>query len=235
MSLRVVGASVQGPAHARAGERNQDAWYARAGRTGALAVVADGMGSRPAAREGANAAVAACRAAFRDWAPSPTGNGEDLVRLIEVLWRLRLGQTPSRDAATTCLVCALRPDGSGVALQLGDGLLGILDASGVFTAVSPERDGFSTTTLALGVPHGLRDWIIEPLGQFPPGAALLLATDGVADDLVPEKRSGFLRWVVEEIGASVSPSRALGRALRTWPVPRHLDDKTVVAIWEPVR
>ncbi len=232
MSLRIVGASVRGPAHARSGEPNQDAWYARVGSAGALAVVADGMGSRPAGAQGARAAVAACRAAWRAWTTAPLGSGEDLVRLIEVLWRLRLGRTPPGDAATTCLVCALRSDGSGVALQLGDGMVGLCETPGSFRAVAPEREGFATTTIALGTPHGLRDWTIEPLSRLEPGAALVLATDGVSDDLLPERRAAFVRWIVDEVGAAAAPGRRLTQALRAWPVPRHLDDKTVVAVWE---
>lgn len=235
MSLRVAGASVRGPAHERAGEPNQDAWYGRVGRAGALAVVADGMGSRPAARTGARAAVAASREAWRHWAASPEGSGEDLVRLIEVLWRLRLGSTPAGEAATTCLACALRPDGSGVAVQLGDGLLGIGDEPGAFRAVTPERDGFASTTHALGTAHSLRDWTIAPIEPLRGGGALLLATDGVADDLLPEKRGAFLAWLVDEIAAGDAPSRRLARELRGWPVPRHRDDKTLVLLWEAAR
>lgn len=233
MTLRIVGTSVRGPAHARSGEPNQDAWYARAGGAGALAVVADGMGSRCAAREGARAAVAACRRAWRDWVASPVGSGEDLVRLIEVLWRLGLGRTSMDDAATTCLVCALRADGSGVALQLGDGLVGLSEAPGEFRAIAPEREGFASTTIALGTPHRLRDWTIAPLSPLQPGGALLLATDGVADDLLPDRRAAFVQWLVDEVGASRAPSRRLARALGAWPVPRHLDDKTLVVLWEP--
>lgn len=232
MSLRVLGASVRGPAHARSREWNQDAWYARAGREGALAVVADGMGSRPAAREGARAAIAACRAAFRHWAASRHGSGEDMVRLIEVLWRLRLGETSPDDAATTCLVCALRADGSGVALQLGDGIVGVKDGEGSFLPITPERESFGSMTQALGTPHGLRDWTIAKVGPLQGGMAILLATDGVADDLVPEKRAAFVQWLLEDIAASAAPGRRLAQTLRAWPVPRHLDDKTVVALWE---
>lgn len=234
MSLRVVGASVRGPAHATSGEPNQDAWYARVGAGRALAVVADGMGSRPAARAGARAAVAACRLAFQHWSGSPCGSGEDLVKLIEVLWRLRLGSTPPSDAATTCLVCAVREDGSGVALQLGDGLAGLLQPD-TFRTLGGERTGFGNETRALGIPHGLRDWVIQPVAHLQPGAALLLATDGVADDLVPEKRAAFVAWVVAKLEAAKTPQRWLSRALRGWPVPRHADDKTMIVLWEAGR
>jgi serine/threonine protein phosphatase PrpC len=235
VSLRSLGASVRGPAHARLGEPNQDAWCARIGPTGALAVVADGMGSRALARQGARAAVAACTSAWRHWTASPRGTGEDLVRLIEVLWRMRLGHTPMTDAATTCVVCALRADGGGVFVQLGDGLAGIRDAHGSFRSLTPERTTFGSVTRSLGTPHGLRDWTIESLDPVEPGSALLIATDGVADDLLPESRAGFVEWLICDVAAKPSPQRALGRVLRDWPVPKHLDDKTLVLLWEPSR
>lgn len=228
----MVGASVRGPAHVRAGAPNQDAWYARIRGKGALAVVADGMGSRSASREGARAAVAACRTAWNHWAAAPCGSAEDLVRLIEVCWRLRLGLIPPHDAATTCLVYALRPDGTGVALQLGDGLIGLHGAPGAFRALTPERAAFASETRALGTPHGLRDWMMEPVGALGNGMAVLLASDGVSDDLLPEKRSGFVDWIQDEVVATPKPGRSLAKALRNWPVPRHLDDKTVVLLWE---
>lgn len=235
MSLRALGASVRGPAHARSGEPNQDAWWARVGGLGALAVVADGVGSRPSAREGARAAVTACRGAWKHWSSSPSGSGEDLVRLIEVLWRLRLGPIPPEQAATTCLVCALRVDGSGVVAQLGDGLVGVTDAEGTFQAITPERTTFASITRSLGAPHGLRDWTIAPIEPVAAGMAVLLATDGISDDIPPEKRAAFVTWLLDDISSAASPSRHLGRALRSWPVPRHLDDKTLVLLWEPLR
>lgn len=198
-------------------------------------MVADGMGSRSAAREGARAAVAACRIAWRYWAAAPQGSAEDLVRLIEVFWRLQLGLIPPEDAATTCLVCALRADGTGVALQLGDGLIGVREGPGTFRALTPERSTFGSVTRALGTPHGLRDWLMEPVGPLNDGMALLLASDGVSDDLIPEKRSGFVDWLLEDIAPGQQPGRGLARALRDWPVPKHLDDKTVVLLWGEAR
>ncbi len=154
------------------------------------------------------------------------------MKLIEVLWRLKLGRTPHEEACTTCLVGALRPDGTGVALQLGDGLLGVRDRAGEFHAVTPERQGFATTTVALGTPHGLRDWAVAPLPRPAPGTILLLASDGIADDVAPEKRSALAGWVVSEAEGSRHPRRKLAQALRAWPTPKHQDDKTIVAAWE---
>lgn len=224
---------MRGPAHAKDKRPNEDAWCVRITLSGALAVVCDGMGSRPAARFGARMAVAACKQAWAHWRRAPVGSAEDLVRLIEVLWRLRLGNTPPEDAATTCLVCALRADGSGALLQLGDGLMGLRRADGTFSAITPERDGFASFSHALGTPHNLRNWHILELAPMSPGMAILLTTDGISDDLVPERRSGFVDWLVKDVAAMSTPSRALAKALRAWPVPHHRDDKTLIALWRP--
>ncbi len=231
--MRVVGASVRGPAHVREKRPNEDAWYARIASSGALAVVCDGMGSRPAARIGARAAVAACRRAWQHWIRAPRGKAEDLVRLIEVLWRLALGTTPPEEAATTCLVCALRADGSGVLLQLGDGIVGTRHPDGAFTCLAPERASFGSLTVALGTPHALRDWHIVEFDPPPLGTAFLLATDGISDDLVPERQAGFVAWIIDEIAANPSPGRRMVDALRKWPVPHHRDDKTLIVLWKP--
>ncbi len=224
---------MRGPAHVREKRLNEDAWYARIAVSGALAVVCDGMGSRPAARIGARAAATASRRAWRHWSRSPQGKGEDLIRLIEVLWRLELGPTQPEDASTTCLVCALRADGSGVLLQLGDGIIGMRHADGTFSSSTPERTGFASTTMALGTPHALRDWSMQEFGPMEPGTAILLATDGISDDLVPERRAAFVAWIMDEVASSSSPNRRMAEALRKWPVPHHRDDKTLIVLWKP--
>lgn len=232
-TLRTLGASVRGPAHRAEAQLNQDAWAARSGPRGTLAVVCDGMGSRPLARQGARAAVAAAQAAAAHWLRSPCGRPEDLVRLIEVLWRLRLGSTDPDSAATTCMVCALRPDGSGAAVQLGDGLIGLRRADGEFVPLTAERQGFGSVSLALGTPHRLDDWGLHALPPLPKGAALLLASDGVADDLRPERRAAFVSWLVDDVAQRPRAAVHLSRQLRAWPVPHHRDDKTLALLWNP--
>jgi len=231
--MRFVGASIRGPAHAREKRLNEDAWCARIGASGALAVVCDGMGSRSAARIGAKAAVAAVRRAWNHWHRAPRGTAEDFIRLIEVLWRFELGTTRAEDAATTCLVCALRADESGVLLQLGDGIVGTRCANGTFVPLTPERSGFASSTIALGTLHALRDWQMLEFRSIEPGTAFLLATDGISDDLVPERRPGFVTWIIDEIAANPSPNRQMATALRKWPVPHHRDDKTLIVVWKP--
>jgi len=66
------------------------------------------------------------------------------------------------------------------------------------------------------------------------GRAVVLVSDGVSDDLEPARLGGFVEWLVAEVGGLPRPSRRrlLRRELDNWPVPHHLDDKTVAVLVE---
>ncbi len=228
----MVASSVRGPSHARDGLPCQDAWLAVAGPRASLAVVCDGMGSRPCADVGSRAATLASRDAWRLWKRSPAGAVEDLIRLVEATWRLRLGHVPPEHAATTCLLYAEDDHGRAAHAQLGDGLIARRSADGV-VVTHPSRCRGLGMTLALGAPHGLSDWsygFVDPLAS---GDVLLLATDGVSEDLEPDRIGDLAAWVVDELACLAQPGRALAHELRNWPVPHHQDDKTLLALWIP--
>ena len=230
--IRVVASSVRGPAHRRDRLPCQDAWLAVTSPQASLAVVCDGMGSRPRSQEGSRAATLAVRDAWRLWQRSPVGMVEDLIRIVEAGWRLRLGQVAAEEASTTCLFYAEDGHGRAVQAQLGDGLIARRTANGV-VSVHPSRSDGLGLTLALGIPHSLADWsftLVEPLA---PQERLVLATDGVSEDLKSARIGELVEWVTDELGAQPHPARLLARELRNWPVPHHRDDKTLLVMWKP--
>lgn len=230
--LRVIASSVRGPSHARDGLPCQDAWLAVADPRASLAVVCDGMGSRPHAREGARAATLATRDAWRLWRRSPVVAIEDLVRLIEVAWRIRLQTLAPDTAATTCLVYAEDGHGRAALAQLGDGLIARRSADGT-VAIHPSRsEGFGLTH-ALGAPHTLADWSLALTRPLASREAVVLATDGVSEDLEQARLGDLTAWVIDELAARPSPGRVLARELSNWPVPHHQDDKTLLVMWKP--
>jgi len=227
------GASVQGPMHRREGTPNQDAWLRAGGRFGSLIVVCDGMGSKPNARMGAQAACTAAREAVARWSMAEDAPVSYLAHLIEVLWRLRVHPNDPGDAATTCLLAFVGPTGQWVVGGVGDGLVALRTGNETASQYVGNRDGgFGNETPALGVSRGPKAWNLKVLPPTTLDRLAVLATDGVADDLIPEKLDAFCDWLVDDF-QGLEPAlrwRRLQGELRDWPTPRHIDDKTVAVL-----
>ena len=227
-----MGASVRGPAHRRARQPNQDAWLIRRTRTYVLCVICDGLGSRPHAAAGARAACRSVAEAARVWSATPDAPPELLLRLIHAVWNLRVHPLGASDSATTCAFAVAVSDGPLLLAQPGDGL--VLARQGDQTILlEPPSERFGNTTTGLGVASDLREWRYRISKSTPEQAAILLATDGVADDLLPERRTGFLDALISHYGNRPPDerSRLMSGTLRGWPTSGHRDDKTLAVMW----
>lgn len=233
MRVRYIGASARGPLHSELGSSNQDAWKGAKVRGGVVIAVADGMGSKPLAALGARKACAAAITATGLWWKSDDSRADALPDLIESHWRASLGSVSPDDARTTCLVAGVSPGGAMVVAALGDGVALVTSEGCETELVTAERTGFGNETHALGRTPTLGVWRVSMRSSMEPGTVVMLATDGVADDLVPDRRPGFAREIVDAFG-DLPPWRrrfSLWRALRAWPTPGHTDDKTVAVLW----
>jgi serine/threonine protein phosphatase PrpC len=226
----LMGASVRGPAHVRAGLPNQDAWHGRLLHGHGLIVVCDGLGSRPRSAEGARAACRAVADALRRWQRVPQADPQLVLRLVHASWNLLVDPIGRDACATTCLFGAVLGDGRIVLAQLGDGLAA-LKTDREFLALPAGGNGFGNMTTGLGIASDLREWRIQVLPPPQGAVALVLASDGIADDLLAERRADFLDHLIRRHGSGRNGGRALAAALRAWPTPRHLDDKTVAVLW----
>lgn len=228
-----MGASVQGPEHRRTGHPNQDAWMSRVTQGVTLAVVCDGLGSRPHSATGSRAACVAVADAVRHWAAQPNVPPEMLLRLVHALWNVRVHATGRDACATTCLFAVVTKDGRLLLAQLGDGLVMLKTSQGI-TTLEPPSDRFGNTTTGLGIATDVREWRFHYEPLFTGAASIMLATDGVADDLLLEKRSEFMTFLINQYGGlpAQQRTRAIAKQLRAWPTPRHLDDKTVAVLWD---
>lgn len=227
--LCATGVSVRGPAHAAGGECNQDALGLWGWRRGQLAAVCDGLGSRPLSHIGSRLACLAVRHVLRG--EMCQGDPKVLIGQVYRHWMQTLPVAPSQ-APCTLLLAACRPDGDTLVAQLGDGMLAYR-VGGRFGVLTPSRSGFSNQTEALGISRSWADWQVTRLRLSEPGDALVLMTDGVSDDLMPERVDGFLRMLRKECAArSRRRSKAwLRRQLEAWPTPAHADDKTIAVIY----
>ena len=231
-----MGASVRGPEHRREGRPNQDAWLSRLGRGTALAIVCDGLGSRPHSAVGSRAACRAVADAVRLWLAGPEAPPDLLLRLVHALWNIRVHADGREESATTCLFAVATPDGRLLLAQLGDGSVMLKTGQGT-TTLEPLSDRFGNSTTGLGIASDLREWRVHLEPRVAGSASILLATDGIADDILPAKRLDFLDFLVTRYGTepAATRARAIARELREWPTPRHRDDKTVAVLWSQDR
>lgn len=182
---RVVGASVQGTAHRRAGLPCQDAhaWASLEGGAVALAA-ADGAGSAAHAERGAAAATEAALAAIRaEWSPESAADaGALLARALAAgldaveAAAAALG-TESRELATTLLLAVLHPVGVAAA-QVGDGAVVAEDEDGAMHALTlPPRSEFANETVFLISPDALGGAATAVWAR--PARCVALFTDGL--------------------------------------------------------
>lgn len=219
-------ATVIGPAHWEARVPNQDAVLLRGHRGGWFLAVADGLGSRQLSHVGSKLAVRtayrslrnslferstreAVQGFYRDWLDMLPGNAPGLM-------------------ATTLLAASCNSEGRCVIAQLGDGLA-LYRSRGGFGAVGAGRAGFVNETAALGVTKAFSAWRFAEVELVDPGDGVVLMTDGLADDLHPERLDGFARKLFREASKR---GRRRGRCwleqqLAVWPTAMHADDKTI--------
>lgn len=131
------------------------------------------------------------------------------------------------DASTTCLF-ALR-DGLGKiwVAMLGDGCAAAVMRNGTVQLLQDNKeDGFSNMTQSLLACTKSSDWRIVGADEDD-CKAILLFTDGIADDLVDIE--GFAGSLVDDycsMPATTASSEVMSMLL-DWPTPKHSDDKTL--------
>ena len=157
-----------------------------------------------------------------------------LLHLIHDIWNVRIHPHGKDACATTCLLAAALPDGRLVMAQLGDGMLMLKRPGGIAIVLAPNRDnGFANETTGLGLATSLNQWHWHIETGVAAGTSLLLLSDGIAEDLLPETLTDFPDFVRQEYVSldRGKRGRKLVSDLRRWPVPRHGDDKTLAFMW----
>ena len=131
--------------------------------------------------------------------------------------------------ASTCLFAIVGPNQVTLG-QVGDGVAGVLYRDGTWEQLPPSSKDFGNETVAL--PRGIarcRRWPRHAL------RGLLLATDGVADDLLPEVlprlAATLCRQLLEE--GVVPTEEKLKIWLENWRTPNSNDDRSIALMaWE---
>ena len=82
---------------------------------------------------------------------------------------------------------------------------------------------------ALNCTHEYHNWKIKNLkfdSNINCKLELLLSTDGISEDIIPEKREIFFDYFIN-LSSSKKESK-LKDTLKNWSVPGSIDDKTVI-------
>jgi serine/threonine protein phosphatase PrpC len=95
-----------------------------------------------------------------------------------------------------------------------------------------KTEFFSNVTECLNDSYNARAWEIK---EIPAEGVevILLCTDGIANDIEPEKRHDFALSIYEcyKVMERKKRSREITKWLNEWPVPGHSDDKTLACLY----
>lgn len=206
---QIVAASVRGKLHAHKGSWREDsyAWTTADGWT--IIAVSDGAGSsrlsRVASRVACETAVAQLKKLLVGYEVGPgdkqppAGDLERLRSLLKdagekarhaVISESQRRKDPIKDFSATLLVVAhtaWQDRNLVAALQVGDGAIGMMTASGAKRLGISDHGEYSSETRFLTTPGIELEFHNRVIFGLPVGlAALALMTDGVSDDFYPE-------------------------------------------------
>ena len=230
MLWKSFGASVRGPGHITTGQPNQDAWASFHHAWGDGIVISDGLGSKRFSNVGSDAVCHAVEHAVQTCCDQTDLDHDVLSSRIKTNWLSRLHPLEPRECAATCLFAFRRGDGVIHLGMLGDGLAAAVMSDGSVVSLSEDKSqGFSNITVALSQNVSSNEWKYLSLPEVD-CTAILLCTDGVADDL--ENVDGFVSGLVEayRVLATMTANQHIQEMLENWPAPKHSDDKTLACL-----
>ena len=207
---------------------------ARRYKWGSVVVVSDGLGSKAHSEHGSKAACLAVVEAARSFQNNPDANIVDILRLIHANWLVTIAPYSSSDCSATCLF-AIQIGGIITLGRLGDGMIFALGETEDNHLILSEdkQESFSNYTNSLQQEFKPNQWETATI-EGTACNSVVLCTDGISDDLLPEKQITFVQELYFEYVCLGSDERKrdLKRWLNKWPVPGHSDDKTIACLFK---
>ncbi|HEX8112223.1 MAG TPA: protein phosphatase 2C domain-containing protein [Kofleriaceae bacterium] len=241
---RVVAASVVGRGHVYQQRPCDDAFKIVVGCDGSrawwFAAVADGAGSRALSRHGAEAATSAAAQRAAEALAAGWSLRDAIAAAVSIARtaqadRARQHGAGVADLSCTLLCLACGVDGPRMSLatfQVGDGLIAAIDDHGAIVPLAQADDEVPGATLFLESldDHG---WDARIRCEEPaaPPRGLVVATDGLADDLIPWSENGpILAGELDPMVALPDAGARLGEIL-SYEKHGSFDDRTLVVAW----
>lgn len=228
----VHGISIRGMLHQRLEEPNQDAFRFKLGDKLSYLIVADGLGSCKHSHVGAQAAVDL----FAQWIEEQSFFQSSLAQSFQASsymeliqrWQERIGHFSTKDYDTTLHYAVLLPHALYIG-GIGDGLA-VYQLNKEVVVVTVRQDGFSNITKSLAMKQAVEHitTICIPIDSQVKDLSVILTTDGVADDLMPEmlkELPSYLHNEWQQQGAE-QLQYMLTEWLQNWETSHHSDDRT---------
>lgn len=225
----ITGASIIGPAHIRQHMPNQDAFKFCNYRYGCVMAVADGVGSDRYSHFGSKAVVQAVHEAFCAYVRGDI-NRTQITKSIYRYYISILKKRYQLAASTTCLFAAYIFN-QGLYLGLiGDGIICGSINSQPFV-MQKTSDAFANIVKPLSPQRPNPTWTTKYIPEHRLNSIrLMLATDGVSEDILPNKESDFASYLIDYVNSWRAKDRQIKllNILENWETPKSLDDKTIV-------
>jgi len=201
---------------------------------GNVVVVSDGLGSKAHSAHGSKAACLAVFDAAKSYRNNSEANIVDILRLIHANWLVKIAPFSPSDCSATCLF-AVQTEGIITLGRLGDGMIAVLGEAEKHCLILSDnkQDSFLNYTDSLHQEFKPDQWETTTI-ESAECKAVVLCTDGISDDLLPEKQMNFVQELYSAYADLESEERRrdLKRWLSEWPVPGHSDDKTIACLFK---
>lgn len=225
------GVTVKGSLHKKLKLPNQDCFGFKTFSWGEVMVVCDGMGSSKWAHLGSRMACKAVIETTALYARKAFREPQNFLKLIYEKWLNLISPLEPSLCQSTCLFAMTYEDKALIA-QLGDGMIACVNKEKTSLPLDEGDKLFSNLTCGLGEKFNFKTWKVKEL-ELLDLIAIVLCTDGIADDLKEEKKTHFAKDVAYFFRDLKSSEQTLmlKKALYKWPVPKHLDDKTLACLY----
>lgn len=228
------GVSTIGPLHIQMGIPNQDAWMSDQFTWGNVVSIADGLGSKPHSDHGSKQACRAVLEAAKIYQRDDSIGVDNIAELIHTNWLAMISPLKPEDCSSTCLF-VIQIDQQLILGRLGDGLIAVHGKSEEDSVIlsDDKNNSFSNYTACLSQTIDRAQWEIIVLNEQQ-CMAVVLCTDGIADDLLPDKKNDFAKDIYLNYRDvdSYTRTKNIKKWLQEWPVPNHSDDKTIACLYK---
>lgn len=227
----ISSATCKGLAHKQMGKPNQDYALAKSKNWIELICVADGVGSHKYSHKGARQI---CRCVYNSFKALKKGkiDEEQLFDYINKHFSRKLANKYKNQTATTCIFAGVYNERLYVA-QAGDGICGII-FDGKFKTLGHRSSDFVNEVYPIKPNSDNKDkWnfrIIE-LNKYS-NLDIFLGTDGISDDILPEKFKDFIDYIFENVKnlRFRKRNKYIYSILKNWTTPNSNDDKTIAIL-----